>query len=275
MLMRWKLAVATVVATAVFFSAVAIVPGQTTTTYKAPRTADGKPNLNGIWQAMNTANWNIEAHQAAMGPITELGAAGSIPAGAGIVDGGEIPYKPEALAKRRENGANYLKLDPEIRCYLPGVPRAMYQPFPFQIIQSPKHVMFVHEFANAVRTVYMTDQVEAPFDSWMGWSNGKWEGETLVIDTTGFNGKTWFDRAGNHHSDALTVTERYSIMPGSGGNVLNYTARIEDPKTFTRPWTISMPLYRRVEPNVQLLEYKCVEFSEELLYGDLKKKTSE
>jgi len=268
MLTRGKLAVATVIATVVFFSAAAIVPGQTTTTYKAPRTADGKPNLNGIWQAMNTANWNIEAHQAAMGPITELGAAGSIPAGTGIVEGGEIPYKPEALAKRRENAANYLKLDPEIRCYLPGVPRAMYQPFPFQIIQSPKHIMFVHEFAGAVRTVYMTDHVEAPFDSWMGWSNGKWEGETLVIDTTGFNGKTWFDRAGNFASKSLHVIERISAR---SPETLNYEATIEDPETFTKPWKISMPLYRRVEKNAQITEFRCVEFSEDVIYGHLAK----
>ena len=267
MLMRGKLAVAMAIASALFVSAVATLPGQTTTTFKAPRTADNKPNLNGIWQAMNTANWNIEAHQAAMGPITELGAAGSIPAGAGVVDG-EIPYKPEALAKRRENGANYLKLDPEIRCYLPGVPRAMYQPFPFQIIQSPKHVMFVHEFANAVRTVYMTDHVEAPFDSWMGWSNGKWEGETLVIDTTGFNGKTWFDRAGNFAGMGLHVIERINAR---SAETLNYEATIEDPETFTKPWKISMPLYRRVEKNARISEFRCVEFSEDVIYGHLAK----
>ena len=142
----------------------------------------------------------------------------------------------------------------------------MYMPFPFQIIQSPKHIMFVHEFAGAVRTVYMTDQTEAPADSWMGWSNGKWEGETLVIDTTGFNGKTWFDRAGNFHSDALHVVERISAR---SAETLNYEATIEDPKTFTRPWKMSMPLYRRVEKNAQLAEFRCVEFSEEVVYGHL------
>jgi hypothetical protein len=266
MLTRGKLAVATIAASVLFFSAVAIVPGQTTT-YKAPRAGDGKPNLNGIWQAMNTANWNIEAHAAAMGPIVELGAAGSIPAGTGVVDG-VIPYKPEALAKRNENAANYLKLDPEIRCYLPGVPRAIYQPFPFQIIQSPKHIMFVHEFAGAVRTVYMTNHTEAPFDSWMGWSNGKWEGETLVIDTTGFNGKTWFDRAGNFAGKSLHVVERINAR---SPETLNYEATIEDPETFTRPWKMSMPLYRRVEKNAQLSEFRCVEFSEEVIYGHLAK----
>jgi hypothetical protein len=250
------------------FGAVVTLPGQTApANYRAPRAGDGKPNLNGIWQAMNAAHWNIEAHAAAPGPITELGAAGAIPAGAGVVDG-ELPYKPEALAKKRENAANYLKLDPEIRCYLPGVPRATYMPFPFQIIQSPKHIMFVHEFAGAVRTVYMTDHVEAPADSWMGWSNGKWEGETLVIDTSGFNGKTWFDRAGNFHSKALQVVERINAR---SPETLNYEATITDPETFTRPWKMSMPLYRRVEKHAQISEFRCVEFSEDVIYGHLAK----
>ena len=239
--------------------------------YRAPRDKDGKPNLNGIWQAINTANYDTEAHSAAPSPVLELGAAGAVPAGLGVVEGGTLPYTPEALKKRNENRANRLKLDPEIKCYLPGVPRSTYMPFPFQIIQSQKHIMLIHEYAGAVRTIYMADQTEAPADSWMGWSNGRWEGESLVVDTKGFNDLSWFDRSGNHHSDQLKVTERYQLAPG--GNHINYSATIEDPKTFSRPWTIRMPLYRRMEPNVQLLEFKCVEFSEELLYGDLKKKT--
>ena len=245
------------------------VGAQQAPAYRAPRASDGHPNLNGIWQAMNTANWDIEAHPAGFSPVRDLGAAGAVPGGLGVVEGGALPYKPDALAKKKENYANRLKLDPEIRCYLPGVPRAIYQPFPFQIIQSTKHIMMLHEYAGAVRTIYMAEQVEAPADSWMGWSNGKWDGDTLVIEVNGFNDQTWFDRAGNHHTEGLKVTERYSM---NGDNVLNYEARIEDPKTFSRPWTIRMPLYRRLEPNVQLLEFKCVEFSEELLYGDLKKK---
>ena len=134
-------------------------------------------------------------------------------------------------------------------------------------------MLFIYEYAGANRTVHMANHTESPVDSWMGWSNGKWEGDTLVIDVRSFNDQSWFDRAGNHHSDALTVTERYSLAPG--GNQINYEARIEDPKTFTRAWTIRMPLYRRLEPKVQLLEYNCVQFAEELLYGDLKKKTPE
>jgi hypothetical protein len=235
--------------------------------YRAPRTRDGRPNLNGIWQALNTANWDIEAHSAAAGLISELGASNAVPGGLGIVDG-ELPYRPEALAKKKENYANRLKLDPEIKCYLPGVPRATYMPFPFQILQSQKHIMIVHEFAGAVRTIYMDNHKEAPADSWMGWSNGRWEGEALVVDTTGFNGQTWFDRAGNFHSDALHVIERFTAH---GPDHLMYEVTLEDPKTFTRPWKMSMPLYRRVEKHAQLMEFRCVEFAEDVIYGHLRK----
>jgi hypothetical protein len=236
--------------------------------YRAPRTPDGKPNLNGIWQTMNTANWNIEAHPAGPSPARELGAAGAVPAGLGVVDGGEIPYLPAARKKQQENYANRLKLDPEIKCYLPGVPRATYQGMPFQIIQSTKHIMLIHEFAGAVRTIYMADQTEAPADSWMGWSNGRWEGETLVVDTKGFNDLSWFDRAGNFHSDALHVVERFT--PRSA-ETITYDVTIEDPKVFSRPWKMSMPLYKHVERNAQILEFRCVEFVEDLLYGHLRK----
>ena len=237
----------------------------------------GRPNMNGIYQAINTANWNLEDHSASSTAFWQLGAIFAIPAGQSVItdNNGTIPYTPAGLKKRTENQASWPKGDPEAKCYMPGLPRANYMAYPFQIVQGNKDILFVYEYASSNRIVHMSNHTEAPVDSWMGWSNGKWDGDTLVIEAKGFNDLSWFDRAGNHHSDALTVTERYSIMPGSGGNILNYTARMEDPKTFTRPWTIAMPLYRRVEPNVQLLEYKCVEFSEELLYGDLKKKTSE
>ena len=237
--------------------------------YKAPRTHDGKPDFSGIWQALNTANWDIEPHAAQQGP-KQFGALFSIPGGAGVVEGGEIPYKPDALKKRGENARKRWTDDPEAKCYMPGLPRATYMPFPFQIVQGQRDILFVYEYASSNRIVHMSNHTEAPVDSWMGWSNGKWDGDTLVIEVEGFNDQSWFDRAGNHHTEALKVTERYSRL--GGNNHLQYEARIEDPKTFTRPWTIRMPLYRRLEPNVQLLEFKCVEFSEELLYGDLKKK---
>jgi hypothetical protein len=255
------------VALTIVLAAGAVLSAQTPT-YRAPRAPDGKPNLNGIWQALNTAHWDIEAHAAAPPPVRELGAMAAVPAGLGVVEGGALPYRLEALGKRKENFANRLKLDPEIRCYLPGVPRATYMPYPFQIVQSQKHVMIVHEYAGAVRTIYMDDHTEAPADSWMGWSNGRWEGEALVVDTTGFNDQTWFDRAGNFHSDALHVIERFT--PRSA-ETLAYEVTIEDPKVFTRPWKMSMPLYRRVERNAQLLEFRCVEFVEDLIYGHLRK----
>ena len=271
-----NLIIAAVVAAAALLAAAASSPGQTTgpattaqaTGYKAPRAADGRPNLNGIWQANNAAYWDIEPHPSAAGPVWQLGASYAIQGGLGIVEGGSIPYKPEALKKKQENFAKRMELDPEMRCYLPGVPRAMYMPYPFQIIQSQKHIMMVFEFAGAVRTVYMADQTEAPADSWMGWSNGKWEGESLVIDTKGFNGMGWFDRAGNFSSDALHVVERINAR---SADTLNYEATIEDASVFTKPWKVSMPIYRRVERNMQLAEFRCVEFSEDLVYGRLYK----
>jgi hypothetical protein len=227
----------------------------------------GKPNLNGIWQAMNEANWDIQAHQARPGP-TEFGALFAEPAGLGVVEGNEIPYKPEALKKKQENFANRWMLDPEAKCYMPGVPRATYMPFPFQIFQGTEKVLIAYPFAAASRIIHMKDVGESPADAWMGWSRARWDGDTLVVDVRNLIDQTWFDRAGNYHSDALHVTERYSM---GDANTIQYEATIEDPNVFTRPWTISMPLYRRLEKNAQLLEFKCVPFSEELIYGHLRR----
>ena len=243
-------------------------PASQTPAYRAPRTPDRKPNFNGIWQALNEAYWDIEGHGAAPGLVAALGAAGAVAPGLGIVEGGPLPYQPAAAAQKKANFEKRLTLDPEIKCYLPGVPRANYMPYPFQIIQTQKYIMMIYTFAGAVRTIYMDDQKEAPADSWMGWSNGRWEVETLVVDTTGFNDLSWFDRAGNFHSDALHVVERYTA---TSPDHLSYEATIEDPKVFTRPWKVSMPLYRRVEKNAQIMEFKCVEFAEELIYGQLRK----
>ena len=239
------------------------------TGYTAPRTADGTPDLNGIWQALNNAHWNVEPHSADFSPVRELGALGAVPGGLGVVEGGTIPYTPEALAQREENFANRLERDPAIKCYLPGTPRATYMPYPFQIIQSRSHIMIIHEFAGAVRTIYMEAQMESPADTWMGWSNGRWEGETLVVETSGFYGSTWLDRAGNHHSTALRVVERFTAR---SPETLDYHVTLEDPNVYTRPWSMRMPLYRRVEPNAELMEFRCVEFVEDLIYGHLRKK---
>ena len=237
--------------------------------FRPARTPDGKPNLNGIWQVLNTANWDLQSHAAAAGPMIPLGAVGAMPPGQGVVEGEDIPYKPEALAKRKENFANRLKDDPEVKCYLPGVPRATYMPFPFQIVQTPDYILIAYEYANATRTVYMKDPGPSPVDSWMGQSVGHWEGDTLVVDAKSFNDQSWLDRSGNFHSDALHVVERYTLR---NNDVLNYEATIEDPNVFSKPWKITMPIYRRLEKNVQLMEFKCVEFVEELLYGQYRKK---
>jgi hypothetical protein len=237
---------------------------------RIPRTPDGKPNLNGIWQTMNTADWDLQAHAAQQSLVLDLGAEGAEPGGLGVVEGGEIPYLPAALAKKKENYANRLKADPEIKCYLPGVPRATYLPYPFQIFQSEKYMAIAYEYDSAFRNIYLKDPGPAPNDSWMGQSYGKWEGDTLVVDVTGMDERSWLDRAGDFHSDALHVVERYTMV---NPDIINYEATIEDSKVFSRAWKISMPLYRHTEKNAQLLEFKCVEFVEDLLYGQFEKKT--
>lgn len=234
-----------------------------------PRTADGSPDFGGIWQALGSAHYNIEPHAADFPPLPALGAFGAIPAGLGVVEGDSIPYTPASRAQQQANRADWLGLDPVVKCYMPGVPRANYMPFPFQIIQSPQHIVVAYEFASASRIVYMNrPDFEAPVFSWMGHSRGHFEGDSLVIDVTDQMPDTWFDHAGNHHTDALRVTERYTHV---GPNVLMYEATLEDPNVYTRPWTIRLPLYRRLDTNMQLLEFKCVEFAEELIYGHLRK----
>jgi hypothetical protein len=247
-----------------------------------PRTPAGHPDLNGLWQALGNAHWDIEPHTArpalAMQPgpvvpvpaegVLALGAVGSVPSGYGVVEGREIPYLPEARERRDENRESWIERDPEIKCYLPGVPRATYMPFPFQIVQSDQHVMVAYEYAGAVREIYLEDPGEPQIDSWMGQSFGWWEGDTFVVRVNGFNGEAWLDRAGNFTGYGATVTERYRLV---GPDHILYEAEIENPQTFARPWTIRMPLYRNIDPNARLGQFKCVEFVEELLYGHLRK----
>lgn len=240
-----------------------------TAAQEIPRTADGRPDFNGIWQAINTANWDVEPHAASFGPLVAAGAIGAIPAGLGIVEGNEIPYTPEARAQQQENKSDWLANDPLVKCYMPGIPRANYLPFPFQIVQSTDHIIFAYEFASASRIVYVDQpDFEAPILSWMGHNLARYEGDTLVIEVTDQVPETWLDHAGNHHTDALRVTERYTHV---GPNVIQYEATLEDPNVYTRPWKVRYPLYRRLDDNMQLLEFKCVEFTEELLYGHLRK----
>ncbi len=253
--------------------------------YKAPRGPDGKhPDLNGIWQAMNEANWDVERHMARAGvqlregpmgpvpaiPVLRMGATASVPPGIGVVKGGgRIPYTEAALKIRQENAADWANRDPEVKCYLPGIPRATYMPQPFQIFQNRQDIFIAYQYAGANRDVLMKDPGPAPVDSWMGQSYGQWDGDTLVIEVTGQQADTWFDRSGNHHSEQMKVTERITPM---SANHLWYEATIDDPATFTAPWTIEMPLYRRLEPGIELMDFKCVEFVEELMYGEFRRK---
>jgi hypothetical protein len=250
--------------------------------YNPPRTADGHPDLNGVWQVLNTANYDILPHPAKAalalrpGPVVPvpakavvaLGAVGAVPAGLGVVDGGEVPYTPAALAQKQDNQAHWLDRDPEIKCYLPGLPRATYMPYPLQIFQSREAMLIAYEYAGAVRNIMFKDPGPAPVDAWMGQSVGHWEGDTLVVTVTGFNDATWFDRAGDFHSADLKVVERYTL---TGPDTIRYEAQITDPQTFTRPWSMHMTLYRRVGEDAQLLQFKCVEFVEELMYGKLRR----
>jgi hypothetical protein len=230
---------------------------------------DGVPDLNGLWQANGTANWNLEAHSAAAIPaFWGLGAIAAIPAGISYVEGGTIPYLPEALAQRDTNRAGWPATDPEAKCYMPGIPRATYMPYPFQIVQGNRDILFAYEFATANRKVNMVRAEQAVIPTWMGTSNGRWEGDTLVVEVTGNNELAWFDRAGNYRSTNTVVTERFTKV---SDDRIDYSATIEDPTLYSRPWTIRLPLYRRTEAGAQLLEFKCVPFSEELIYGHLTK----
>ena len=214
-----------------------------------PRTADGKPDLSGIWQVMNTANYDIEDHPASPG----------VPAGMGVIEGNDIPYQPWALAKRQENFANRAKADTEAKCYLPGVPRITYMPFPFQILQRPDIVTILYEYDHAIRHIYTNGTPHPPgyIDWWMGDSRARWQGDTLVVDSVDFNDQTWFDRAGNFHSEALHVVEGFTFMDADH---INYEATIEDAKVFTKPWKMKMILNRHKEKNFQLVSYDCYAF---------------
>lgn len=225
---------------------------QTAGSQSLPRTAEGKPDFSGIWQVMNAAAWDIQAHHAQKG----------VPAGMGVVEGDEIPYLPAALVKKRENYQNRATADPETKCYLPGVPRLMYMPYPFQIFQSPKLITMLFEYVHATRSIYTDGTPHPPghIDWWMGDSRGKWEGDTLVVDVTHFNDQTWFDRAGNFHSEQLHLVERFTFLDADH---INYEVTVEDAKVFSRPWRMSMVLYRHREKNQQLLEYECYAFDDE------------
>ncbi len=245
-----------------------------------PRLSNGLPDMNGIWQVLSEANYDLEPHMARHSmqmrpgpvnpvpaiPMLRLGAVGAVPGSLGVIaGGGRIPYTPEARALKEENRANWIDRDPEVKCYMPGVPRATYIPMPLQIVQSENDFFIAYQFAGAVRDIYLDNPGPSQVDSWMGWSVGHWEDDTLVVDVTGLHDATWFDRAGSHHSNQLHVVERYTMV---GPNHIDYEATIEDSVVLTEPFTIRMPLYRRVEENARLMDFRCVEFVEELLFGE-------
>lgn len=235
---------------------------------EVPRMPDGKPDLSGVWQSIGTAHWDLEPHVAGYPVIAELGAQIAIPPGQGVVEGGEIPYLPEALEERDRRFENRAEEDPETNCYLGGVPRSTYMPYPFQIFQNERDVAIAYQYATGFRRIFVDEHNEAPLDTWMGWSNGHWEGDTFVVDVSALNGLTWLDRAGNYFSENAHVVERYTPM---GPNHIQYEATIADPTVFSRPWTISLPLYRIVDEDYRMLEFKCEPFAEEKLYGHLRK----
>ena len=234
-----------------------------------PRTSDGKPDLSGIWQALTSANWDVEGHPASQGAVETLGAIGAVIPDPGIVVEGNIPYLASALGQRNENFLNRRTGDTEARCFMGGIPRSNYMPHPFQIFQTDGDIMMVYQYAGGVRNIFMNpdDQMEAPVDSWMGWSNGRWEGDTLVVEVSGLMAN-WLDRSGNFATEGLRVTERYTPMSPWH---LMYEATLEDPAVFERPWTVRFPLYKRMEENARVMEFKCPEFAEEILYGHLRK----
>jgi hypothetical protein len=241
---------ATIITIALLSAPMAAPQGTSVSPQALPRTADGKPNLHGIWQASSTAAADLQDHAAALNML----------AGRSVVAGGEIPYQPWAAARKAENFKNRQQADPLNQCYLPSVPRIMYMEFPFQIFQTTQAVAITFEWSLIYRLIY-TDGSKHPADieSWMGDSRGRWEGDTLVVDVANYNDKTWFDMAGDFHSDALHVVERYRM---TGRDTIQYEATIEDPKVFTKPWTIRVPLKRRADRD-RLFEYVCQAEAEE------------
>ena len=223
---------------------------------------------------MNTANWDLQDHAAKQSLVLDMGADRR---GAGRAEAwwkaATIPYLPAALAKKKENFENRHEDGSGGRS---AICRACRAPPTCRIrsrfSRAQKAIAIAYEYDGAFRNIYLKDPGPAPVDTWMGQSVGHWEGDTLVVDVTGLNERTWFDRAGDYHSDALHVVERYTLR---SPEVLWYEATIEDPKVYSAPWKISMPLYRHVEKNAQLLEFKCVEFVEDLMYGQFSKKPKE
>ena len=215
---------------------------------KIPRLANGKPDFSGIWQTTSAADYDLEPH----------GTRKDAPPGAGVVEGNSIPYLPQALEQKKKNFQSRLTADPRLKCWTLGTPRGIYYPEAFQILQRPQDLTLLFEFGHSVRTINTNGTLhpteENANEFWMGDSRAHWEGDTLVVDVTDFNDQTWLDRAGNFHSEALHVVEHWRYLDA---NTLDYRARLEDPKVFSRPWDMEVLLYRHREKNFQLIENYC------------------
>lgn len=212
---------------------------------KIPRLANGKPDFSGIWESISGADYDLEPHANRR----------DAPPGAGVVEGKYLPYLPQALEQKKKNFANRETADPALRGWTLGVPRGVYYPAPFQIFQRDRDLTLVHQYGHSVRTIHTNNtrhpDPENTKEWWMGDSRGRWEGDTLVVDATNFNDETWLDRAGNFHSDQLHVVERWKFLDA---NTIEYQATVEDPKVFSRPWTLAVHLHRHREKDYQLIE---------------------
>jgi len=231
-------------------------PAHAQATAEIPRLANGHPDFTGIWQTLSEADYDLEPHAGRR----------DAPPASGVVEGGTIPYRPEALEQRRHNFEARAKDDPRLKCWVLGVPRGVYYPAPFQIFQRDGDLTLVHQFGHQVRTIATNGSghpLEENQEFWLGDSRGRWEGDTLVVDVADFNAETWLDRAGNHHSEDLHVVERWRFVDH---DTIAYSATLEDPQVYTRPWTIDVLLHRRRDPGFQLIEDYCYTLEYEQYY---------
>lgn len=231
-------------------------PGQKVKADGIPRLTNGRPDFSGIWQTLSEADYDLEPHAGRR----------DAPPSPGVVEGGELPYKPEARAQKEQNFAARTTDDPRLHCYILGVPRSVYYPAPFQIFERERDLTLVHQFGHQVRTIHTNGTLhpaEKGQEFWLGDSRGHWEGDTLVVDVTDFNDVTWLDRAGNYHSPDLHVTEKWRFVDS---NTISYTATVEDPQVYTKPWTINVLLNRRREKNFELIEDYCFTLRYEKFY---------
>jgi hypothetical protein len=232
------------------------VHGQKPKADGVPRLANGKPDFSGIWQTLSEADYDLQPHAGRR----------DAPPSPGVVEGGTLPYKPEALAQKERNFAARASDDPRLHCYILGVPRNVYYPAPFQIFERERDLTLVHQFGHQVRTIHTNGTLhpkETDQEFWLGDSRGHWEGDTLVVDVADFNERTWLDRAGNYHSPDMHVTERWRFVDP---NTISYTATVEDPQVYTKPWTINVLLNRRREKNFELIEDYCFTLRYEKFY---------